>query len=64
MTKTELFLKLANPDENYTKDLGCVGCYQYDPVKYRKKSALRIAKEAVENTVAFIMKKLYGDDEE
>ncbi len=23
-------------DENYTKELGCVGCYQYDPVAYRK----------------------------
>ena len=22
-------------DENYTKELGCVGCYQYDPVAYR-----------------------------
>jgi len=51
-------------DENYTEELGCVGCYQYDPVEYRKKSALRIAKEAVENTVAFIMNKLYGEDEE
>ena len=49
-------------DENYTEELGCVGCYQFDPVEYRKKSALRIAKEAVENTVAFIMKKLYGDE--
>jgi len=23
-------------DENYTEKLGCVGCYQYDPVAYRK----------------------------
>lgn len=51
-------------DEKYTEDLGCVGCYQYDPVEYRKQSAKRIAKEASENTADFIMKKLYGEDEE
>lgn len=50
-------------DENYTEDLGCVGCYQFDPVEYRKQSAKRIAKEASENTTDFIMKKLYGDGE-
>lgn len=33
---------LGNPfdfyegDERYSKDLGCIGCYQYDPVEYRK----------------------------
>lgn len=51
-------------DENYTEDLGCVGCYQYDPVEYRKSSVKRIAKEASENTTDFIMKKLYGENEE
>lgn len=51
-------------DENYTEDLGCIGCYQFDPVEYRKQSAKRIAREASENTADFIMKKLYGDDEE
>lgn len=51
-------------DENYTEDLGCIGCYQFDPVEYRKQSAKRIAREASENTTDFIMKKLYGDDEE
>lgn len=50
-------------DENYTEDLGCVGCYQFDPVEYRMQSAKRIAKEASENTTDFIMKKLYGDGE-
>lgn len=49
-------------DENYTYDLGCVGCYQYDPVEYRKQSVKRIAKEASENTTDFIMKKLYGEE--
>ena len=51
-------------DENYTEELGCVGCCQYDPVEYRKQSAMRIAKEASDNTTEFIMNKLYGDDEE
>nr|WP_153841392.1 restriction endonuclease [Ornithobacterium rhinotracheale] len=45
-------------DEKYTKELGCIGCYQYDPVEYRKKSVLRISKEVTEN----IMKKLYPED--
>lgn len=46
-------------DENYTEDLGCVGCYQYDPVAYRKNSVLRISKEASEYTADYIMQKLY-----
>ena len=50
-------------DEQYTEDLGCIGCYQYDPVEYRKQSVKRITKEASENTTDFIMKKLYGEDE-
>lgn len=35
---------LGNPysyyegDENYNESIGCVGCYQYDPVEYRKTS--------------------------
>lgn len=58
---------LGNPydfyagDERYTKDLGCVGCYQYDPVAYRKTTIQKIIKEASQNTAEFIMKKLYGD---
>lgn len=45
-------------DENYTKELGCIGCYQYDPVAYRKTSVVKISKEITEN----IMKKLYPED--
>lgn len=45
-------------DENYTEELGCKGCYQYDPVAYRKESVKKISKEAAE----FIMKKLYPED--
>ncbi|WP_394958542.1 restriction endonuclease [uncultured Helicobacter sp.] len=55
---------LGNPydfyrgDENYTDELGCVGCYQYDPVAYRKESIKKIAKEAAD----FITSKLYSQD--
>lgn len=45
-------------DENYTQELGCVGCYQYDPVAYRKESIRKIAKEAAD----FITQKLYKDE--
>jgi hypothetical protein len=31
--------------ENYTQELGCVGCYQYDPVEYRKISVKKICEE-------------------
>lgn len=42
-------------DETYTDKLGCVGCYQYDPVEYRIKSAMKISQE----TLDFVMNKLY-----
>lgn len=42
-------------DENYTEELGCVGCYQYDPVEYRRECVRMISKEASE----YIMNKLY-----
>lgn len=46
-------------DEIYTTDLGCIGCYQYDPVAYRKCTVKRISEEVC----ADIMKKLYGEQE-
>ncbi len=49
-------------DENYTNDLGCIGCYQYDPVEYRKTCAKKISKEASEHTTEFIMQKLYPNE--
>lgn len=49
-------------DSNYNEELGCVGCYQYDPVEYRKNCILKISKEASEHTSEFIMKKLYPED--
>ncbi|MBR6648101.1 MAG: hypothetical protein IKL29_01830 [Bacteroidaceae bacterium] len=49
-------------DENYTEDLGCKGCYQYDPVEYRRSCVIKISKEASEHTADYIMKKLYPED--
>ena len=49
-------------DENYTDALGCVGCYQYDPVAYRKSCVARVSKEASEHTAEFIMNKLYPQE--
>ena len=30
-------------DKNYTEELGCEGCYQYDPVEYRKSCIRRVS---------------------
>ncbi|MBE6297745.1 MAG: restriction endonuclease [Bacteroidales bacterium] len=49
-------------DETYTEDLGCIGCYQYDPVEYRKVCVERISKDAAGHATEFIMKKLYPED--
>lgn len=48
-------------DSSYTEELGCIGCYQYDPVAYRKSCVVRVSKEASEHTAEFIMKKLYPE---
>jgi hypothetical protein len=42
-------------NEDYTEDLGCVGCYQYDPVEYRIRSVQKVCKESVDT----VMSKLY-----
>lgn len=47
-------------DENYTQELGCIGCYQFDPVEYRKRSVKRISQEVCSD----IMKKLYGEEKQ
>lgn len=44
-------------DEHYNDELGCVGCYQYDPVEYRVQSALRLSSEATD----FILHRLYPE---
>lgn len=51
-------------DVHFTEDLGCVGCYQYDPVQYRKSCVLRISQEASNLASEFIMKKLYPEEEQ
>lgn len=48
--------------EKYTEELGCRGCYQYDPVEYRKSCTKKITKEASEHTTEFIMNKLYNEE--
>ena len=48
-------------NEIYTEELGCRGCYQYDPVAYRISCVEKITKEASEYTSDFIMKKLYSE---
>jgi hypothetical protein len=45
-------------NEIYTDELGCKGCYQYDPVEYRKTTVQKISKEVCDN----IMNKLYPED--
>lgn len=49
-------------DEKYTEDLGCIGCYQYDPVTYRKECTARISKVASIHTADYIMKKIYPEE--
>ena len=61
---------LGNPyefyqgDENYSDELGCIGCYQYDPVEYRKTRGKKISDEASKYTSEFIFQKLYPSDQE
>lgn len=45
-------------DEQWTPELGCKGCYQYDPVEYRKESIKKISTEAAQ----YISKKLFGEE--
>jgi len=50
-------------NEDYTEELGCKGCYQYDPVEYRRSCVVRITKEASEHTSEYIMNKLYPKED-
>ncbi len=58
---------LGNPysfyegDEQYTEELGCKGCYQYDPVEYRIQSIRKLSEEAIQQSVDFVMRKLYPE---
>lgn len=44
-------------DENWNERLGCIGCYQYDPVAYRKESIKKISAEIAQ----YMAKKLFGE---
>jgi len=50
-------------DENYTQEVGCVGCYQYDPVEYRKTVVIKVSDMAAKEAVDAVFKKLYPEDE-
>jgi len=45
-------------DENFKPKWGCVGCYQYDPVEYRKANVQKIIKEACDD----VFKKIYPEE--
>ena len=49
-------------DENYTKEVGCVGCYQYDPVEYRKTVVVKVGEMAAKEAVDIVFEKLYPKD--
>jgi len=42
--------------------LGCKGCYQYDPVEYRKVIVRKISKLSAKEAVDSVFKKLYPED--
>ncbi|MBR4403109.1 MAG: restriction endonuclease [Flavobacteriales bacterium] len=48
-------------DEQYSEDIGCKGCYQYDPVEYRLQTTRMLSEEAVKHSVDFVMNKLYPE---
>ncbi len=49
-------------DENYTEEVGCKGCYQYDPVEYRKKVVVKVGEMAAKEAVEMVFKKLYPEE--
>jgi len=49
-------------DENYSEELGCKGCYQYDPVEYRKVTVRNISELSAKEAVDSVFKKLYPDE--
>jgi len=49
-------------DENYTKEIGCLGCYQYDPVEYRKTVVIKVSEMAAKEAIENVFKKLYPEE--
>jgi len=52
-----------NGDENYAQEVVCVGCYQYDPVEYRKTVVVRVGTMVAKEAVDAVFKKIYPEDE-
>jgi hypothetical protein len=50
-------------DENYTEEVGCKGCYQYDPVEYRRKVVIEVGIMAAKDAVEMVFKRLYPEEE-
>ena len=49
-------------DENYTQEVGCIGCYQYDPVEYRKNVVIKVGEMAAKEAVDAVFKTLYPEE--
>ena len=49
-------------NENYSEELGCKGCYQYDPVEYRKVTVRKISNLSAKEAVDSVFKKLYPEE--
>ena len=49
-------------DENYSEELGCKGCYQYDPVEYRKVVIKKVSALSAKEAVDVVFKTLYPED--
>lgn len=49
-------------DEDYSEELGCKGCYQYDPVEYRKVVVRKISELSAKEAVDKVFKKLYPEE--
>lgn len=49
-------------DENYSEELGCKGCYQYDPVEYRKVVVRKVGELSAREAVDKVFKKLYPEE--
>lgn len=48
-------------NENYSEELGCKGCYQYDPVEYRKVVVRKVGELSAREAVDKVFKKLYPE---
>jgi hypothetical protein len=49
-------------NENYSEELGCKGCYQYDPVEYRKVVVRKVGELSAKEAVDKVFKKLYPEE--